>query len=113
MITKQDLDAAIAECLGKRDPDASTCIKLAAFYTIKEELYPRERDISLRENDFSLKERDFSFSAAVIRSTGDSEFLKAVDGKSIDDVLPVIDDLMQTIAVLYPRLYAGVINRFR
>lgn len=108
MITEQDLDAAIAECLGKRDPDASTCIKLAAFYTIKEELYPREKAIN----------RDFSFAAAptfsgdpVIRSDGDGEFLRAVDGKKISDVLPVINELMQTIAALHPRLYDGVLRR--
>ena len=40
MITEHDLQAAIAECQGKRNPDASTCIKLAAFYTIRNHLFP-------------------------------------------------------------------------
>ena len=40
MITEKDLQEAIAECQGERSPNASTCIKLAAFYTIKEHLYP-------------------------------------------------------------------------
>ena len=40
MITEQDLQEAIAECQGERHPNANTCMKLAAFYTIKNELYP-------------------------------------------------------------------------
>ena len=35
MITEMDLQEAIAECQGKRNPNADTCIKLAAFYIIK------------------------------------------------------------------------------
>lgn len=39
MITLQDLNAAIAECQGERNPNANTCIKLAAFYTIRQEMF--------------------------------------------------------------------------
>lgn len=35
MIKLEDLEEAIAECQGQRNPNADTCIKLAAFYTIK------------------------------------------------------------------------------
>ena len=34
------LDEAIAECQGQRNPDSKTCMMLAAFLTIKKELYP-------------------------------------------------------------------------
>ena len=34
MITEKDLMEAIAECQGQRNPNANTCIKLAAYYTI-------------------------------------------------------------------------------
>ena len=37
MITLDDLEAAIAECEGERNPNANTCIKLAAYYTILNE----------------------------------------------------------------------------
>ena len=39
MITEKDLQEAIAECQGQRNPNASTCIKLAAFLTIQKELF--------------------------------------------------------------------------
>ena len=44
MITEQDLAAAIAECQGKRNPDAATCIKLAAFYTIRDAMFPENTE---------------------------------------------------------------------
>ena len=40
MITEQDLQAAIAECEGVRNPTSNTCLKLAAYYTIKDKMYP-------------------------------------------------------------------------
>ena len=44
MITEKDLRAAIAECQGARNPNATTCIKLAAFYTILNNLYPEQKE---------------------------------------------------------------------
>ena len=38
MITVDELKAAIAEMQGERNPNAQTCIKLAAYYTILNEL---------------------------------------------------------------------------
>ena len=44
MITEKDLQEAIAECQGQRNPTTSTCIKLAAFYTIRRELFGEEKE---------------------------------------------------------------------
>ena len=102
MITEHDLDSAIAECKGKRNPDASTCIKLAAYYTIKRELYGEPIPA-------------YSYAPAPIRNTVEiesgSEFARAVDGKEQHDVLPVIDELMSTLKVIQPRLYNAVMDK--
>ena len=45
MITRHDLEEAIAECQGQRNPNASTCLKLAAFYTIRKELFGEEKEV--------------------------------------------------------------------
>ena len=45
MITRHDLETAIAECQGKRNPDARTCIMLAAFYTIRREMFEEEKEV--------------------------------------------------------------------
>jgi hypothetical protein len=45
MITEKDLKEAIAECEGERNPNANTCIKLAAFYTILDNMYGEKTEI--------------------------------------------------------------------
>lgn len=109
MITEKDLQNAIAECQGERHPNANTCIKLAAYLTIYEHLYPKTQstsdvqDIPLYEpkNDNSDRFKDY----------GDSDFYNMIAGKKIDDVMAVMDELMQTIQVIQPRLYDGVMNQ--
>ena len=103
MITKKDLESAIAECQGRRNPDAKTCIMLAAFYTIKREMFEEE------------KKDEYSYAPAPVRNTiemnSDSEFARAVDGREIDEILPIIDELMDTLRILQPRLYDAVMMR--
>ena len=106
MITREDLTAAIAECQGKRNPDASTCIKLAAFYTIQREMFGEEKNAE--------PVPAYSYASApesLIDFDGESEFAKAVDGKEQKDVLPVLDELMQTLQIIHPRLYDAVMGK--
>ena len=110
MITKQDLEEAIMECKGKRNPDASTCIKLAAFFTIKEHLYP-DNEAAVR---MDIVEKGHSFDnvpSDKITYSGDTEFADAINGKRLTDILPLLEELMETIKVLQPNLYAGVMRR--
>lgn len=110
MITKTDLEAAIAECQGERNPNANTCIKLAAFYTIRKEMFGEETE--------QTPLPAYSFAAEPIKSetepvayTSDTEFARLIDGKNTSDVLAVMDELMTTLQVLHPRLYDGVLRQ--
>ena len=104
MITRQDLETAIAECQGKRNPDAKTCIMLAAFYTIKREMFGEEKEAE-----------HYSYAPSPIRNTVDidsgSEFARAVNGMALDEFLPVMDELMDTLQILQPRLYDAVMAK--
>lgn len=110
MITERDLLEAIAECQGQRNPNANTCIKLAAFYTILDH-------IRGKESEKPISQPMYSFEAAppkdVISVVGDSEFSKEIDGLSSDVVWPIMDELMETLSVINPRLYNGVMRRIR
>ena len=106
MIREQDLLDAIAECQGERNPNASTCIKLAAFYTIKEHLYP---DADAAES--ALPVDGYSHAKPPVQYNSGSEFSQMIDGRNLEDVLPVIDELMETIRTLLPKLYDGVMRR--
>ena len=103
MITENDLNSAIAECKGKRNPDASTCIKLAAFYIIRKELYGEP-----------ASQPAYSFASAptnTIQIESNSEFANAVNGMDAKELLSVIDELMQTIKAIQPRLYDAVMRK--
>ena len=104
MIRIEDLDTAIAECQGKRNPDAKTCIMLAAFYTIKREMFGEEKEAE-----------HYSYAPAPIRNTieidSGSEFARAIDGRDQDEILPVLDELMGTLQIIQPRLYSAVMSK--
>lgn len=104
MITEKDLQEAIAECEGQRNPNANTCIKLAAFYTIREHLYP---SIAAPSYSFAPSE---PLGNTVIQYDSGTEFSDLIHGRSVDDILPVIDDLMSTISVVNPKLYRSAIR---
>lgn len=103
MITEKDLQEAIAECQGKRKPAASDCIKLAAFYIIKDNLYPSK--------EIFPEIPTYSNSSGTIRYDGKTEFAEAIDGKNIDEVMSIMEDLMTALAVYNPKLYTGVMRQ--
>ena len=105
MITERDLQEAIAECEGERNPNANTCLKLAAFYTIRNELFG---------NQEQFEHSAYSYAPAPTTNAGyvsESEFGEIVSGKDIVAVLGVIDELMATLQIINPRLYNSVIRK--
>ncbi len=92
MITRKDLIEAIEKCQGQKNPNANTCIKLAAYYTILDH----------------TPEDDFSYSFA---NRPSSEFTSIVKNKRTDDVLIVIDDLMEELQGVAPKLYYETMER--
>ena len=108
MITERDLYEAIAKCQVESNPSNSTCMKLAAFLTIKDYLYPR----------YEEPYQQYSYSAPpmeqvenYIQTTGDSEFLKAVDGRKANKVWKLIDELVEAVKILHPRMYTTFIDK--
>lgn len=46
-----------------------------------------------------------------VRTSGSSDFLAMVNGKSVDDVWGIIDELVATIQIIQPNLYYGFISK--
>lgn len=124
MIRLEDLEEAILECQGERNPDSKTCQKLAAFYIIKDHMYP-DADASsstmqsgggnisignnysgdaagqrLRWNEFD----DFWYQS-------DTEFAKLASKTDKDVLMQVVDELMTVLEATNPRLYNGVMKK--
>lgn len=114
MIHEQDVLDAIAECQGERNPNANTCIKLAAFYTIKREMFGEsEQPPEARLPAYSFAAGPENQSESIIDYQSDTDFSQAVNGRKAADIWPIMDELMETIQVLQPRLYDGVMRKLR
>lgn len=109
MITQQDLQSAIAECIGTRNPDARTCIKLAAFYTIKEHLYPEGEDAA--ESALPAPGYSYATEPGAIDYDSGSDFSEMIAGRDPAEIWPIMDELMSTLRAMVPRLYDGVMRR--
>ena len=46
-----------------------------------------------------------------IETTGDSEFLKAVDCRKADKVWKLMDELVEAVKILHPRMYTTFIDK--
>ena len=110
MITIKDLDEAIMECQGVRNPNAGTCMKLASYLTIKDHMEEK----AVNENNRQIPPpQSYSFASGndAIYYTGESEFAKIINGRKPEDVWPIIDELVGIIEVMLPRLYDGLMRK--
>ena len=96
MIRIDDLREAIAECQGEKNPNANTCIKLAAYYTILDHIEERPQ---------------MSFAAAEYQSN--TEFGRVIAGVDTDRIMAVMDELMESVEILMPRLYNATLERLK
>lgn len=112
MITERDLDEAIAECMGQRNPDASTCIKLASFLIIRHHLFP---DDGPEDGFKALEGHSHAVGNKSIGVAYDSgtELSEAAQGLTMDEVMPVFDELMDAVRVFNSSLYNATLRRLR
>lgn len=109
MITLQDLESAIKECEGQRNPNANVALKLAAYYTIKNELYPSTESPPMIPGGYSYAAPPVEESS-VINYDSDTDFGKAVEGKETQPVMAIMDDLMTLLQSAQPRLHKRIVR---
>ena len=100
MITEKDLLEAIAECQGERNPDARTCRNLASFYTILDHMERENNNIDIQSYSYDAEPR----------FTG-SDLSMAIQEYGLNAVLPILDDLLDTVQMTNPRLYASFLRK--
>ena len=102
MITEKELLQAIREC--EAEPiTPSKFRKLADFYIIYDHLFgvPYEAEYS-----YSNKVGN-----PTIETSSDTEFLKAVNGKPSDKVWAILDEIMEVVKTLHPKMYDKAIDK--
>ena len=91
MITRKDLLEAIEKCQGQKNPNANTCIKLAAYYTIL---------------DHTPDDPGYSYASEPL-----SEFMILSRKRNSNDVMLIMDDLMEELQSVNPQLYYKIMER--
>ncbi len=108
MLDMNEIDRAIAE-LEAREITFTRCAKLADLYTIKSHV----------EGLAAPYEREYSRAAEPEPETrragvyGDSDFLGTVSGKEMAAAWSVMDELMDTLHVVNPKVYESVMRKIR
>ena len=100
MYSKTELLAAMEELLNGKHT-IQNCEKLASVIAVYNHLYSEPID----------KGYSFDNNVNVVGNYGESEFLQLISGQSMEDVMPIIDELVETVQVLNPRLYASFIRK--
>ncbi len=101
MFTKRELCDAIKEC-ENAPASFQNCEKLAVFYSLYDRLFaekPNEGEQKNTKNE--------------VQTTANSEFLRTVAGKDWTSLLVILDELMDTIKILQPRLYDAVMQKLQ
>lgn len=118
MITRHDLEEAIAECQGERNPNANTCIKLAAFYTIKNQMFgepseqPATPPVVQTYSGAAPVPQPETLAETYVDFEGESDFSRAINGMDARRAWEVMDELMdRTLRFINPRLYNGVMRQ--
>ena len=113
MITEKEVAQAIEECL--REPVAGNKrAVLADLIIIQDYLFGEPMQAQEASQPMPMQ----SYSAqpmeqveTYIETTGDSEFLKAVDGRKADKVWKLMDELVEAVKILHPRMYTTFIDK--
>lgn len=97
MIDRKEIDRAIDE-LENKETTFSSCAKLADLYIIRDRISEAPR-----------RAEAYSYDAGPV--SGGSDFMTAASGKDYDKLLIVMDELMDTLSVANPRVYASVMRK--
>ena len=113
MITEKEIAQAIEECM--REPvTGNKRAVLADLIIIQDYLFGEPMQVQETQQPIPMQ----SYSApqieqveTYIETSGDSEFLKSVDGRKADKVWKLIDELVEAVKILHPRMYTTFIDK--
>lgn len=111
MITEKEIEQAIKECL--REPvTGNKRAVLADLIIIQDYLFGepmQAQEVPKPTQSYSAPPMEQVEN--YIQTNGDSEFLKAVDGRKADKVWKLIDELVEAVKILHPRMYTTFIDK--
>lgn len=113
MIYEHDLDESIARYQGEVNPSIETCRKLAACLIVKRELFGNSEQPDERaENAYSYAAGPVDTAETIHYDSG-TDFSQVIDGRDAAEVWPIIDEMMEAVNTLMPRLYDSVMRKLQ
>jgi acyl carrier protein len=95
MLSVEEIDRTILE-LENKDTTFANCEKLAWLYTVRDHISGQ-----------AAKQ------PVPIATNGDSDFIRAIDGMDSVCAWNIMDELMQTIRIIQPRMYETVMEKIK
>ena len=114
MITEKEVEQSIQECM--RDPiTGNKRAVLADLIIIQDYLFGEPRLV--QEVPQPMPTQSYSAPQTIeqveiyVETNGDSEFLKVVNGRKAERVWPLINELVEAVKILHPRMYSTFIDK--
>ena len=116
MITEKEVAQAIDECM--REPVTGTKRAVLADLIIIQDYLFGEPTRATKPSQMPYPMQSYSAPPieqveTIIETNGGSEFLKAVDGRKADKVWKLIDELVEAVKILHPRMYSTFIDKIQ
>lgn len=113
MITEKEVAQAIEECM--RDPiTGNKRAVLADLIIIQDYLFgepARAQEVPQPMPMQSYSAPPMEQVETYVETNGDSEFLKVVNGRKAERVWPLINELVEAVKILHPRMYTTFIDK--
>ena len=113
MITEKDVLNAIDECM--QDPiTGNKRAALAQLVVIHDHLFgepTRAQEVPQPMPMQSYSAPPMEQVEIYVETNGDSEFLKVVNGRKSERVWPLINELVEAVMILHPRMYTTFIDK--
>ena len=114
MITEREVLNAIDECLEEPVTGNKRAV-LADLFIIHDHLFgepmkatePPQMPMQMQSYSAPPTEQVEIY----VETNGDSEFLKAVDGRKAERVWKLMDELVEAVKILHPRMYTTFIDK--
>ena len=112
MIQIEEIDRAIKEHESGANTYAN-CERLAWLYIIRDHMKEGHQDKPAEHREHTEALYNQNAPSDHIKNDGNSDFLKAINGKDAKKVISVMDELMEALQLVQPRMYDAVLIKIK
>ena len=112
MIQIEEINRAIKEHESGANTYAN-CERLAWLYIIRDHMKYEHQNKPAEHHEHTAEPYKLNVRSDNIKNDGNSDFLKAINGKDTQKVISVMDELMEALQLIQPRMYDAVLIKIQ